>query len=70
MATPIVDRNVASIRARTGASEEEALAIMVGANPHKRLIRPEEVAAAALWLCGPGSESVNGQAIEISGGRA
>lgn len=68
--TGIVEQNVASIRARTGMSEEEALKVMVGANPHERLIRPEEVAAAALWLCGPGSESVNGQAIEISGGRA
>ncbi len=29
---------------------------------------PEEVTAAALWLCGPGAEGVNGQAIAISGG--
>jgi 3-hydroxybutyrate dehydrogenase len=68
--TEIIDRNVASISARAGVTAEEALRIMVDANPHKRLIRPEEIAAAALWLCGPGSESVNGQAIEISGGQA
>lgn len=67
--TEIVTRNVASIRARTGMGEDEALAVMVGANPHGRLIRPEEVAAAALWLCGPGSDGVNGQAIEIAGGQ-
>ena len=29
----------------------------------------EEVAAAAKWLVGPGSESVNGQTIEIAGGQ-
>lgn len=68
--TAIIDQNVASIRDRAGVTEEEALAIMVGANRHKRLIQPEEVAAAALWLCGPGSASVNGQTIEISGGQA
>jgi NAD(P)-dependent dehydrogenase (short-subunit alcohol dehydrogenase family) len=68
--TAIIDRNVASIRDRAGVSEEEALAIMVNANRHKRLIRPEEVASAALWLCGPGSESVNGQTIQISGGQS
>jgi len=26
------------------------------------------VTAAALWLCAPGAEGVNGQAIAISGG--
>jgi NAD(P)-dependent dehydrogenase (short-subunit alcohol dehydrogenase family) len=37
-------------------------------NPQKRLIAPAEVTAAALWLCGPGSEGINGQAIAIAGG--
>ena len=67
--TEIVDRNVASISARAGVTEEEALEMMVDANPAGRLIRAEEVAAAALWLCGPGSESVNGQAIRDLGRR-
>ncbi len=66
--TPIIDQNVTSIMARTGMSEEEARAMMVGINPHGRLIAPDEIAAAALWLCAPGSDSVNGQAIEIAGG--
>ena len=30
--------------------------------------RPEEVANAVLWLCSPGSESMNGQSIAIAGG--
>jgi 3-hydroxybutyrate dehydrogenase len=67
--TPIVERNVAAISERAGVSEADAMAIMVGANRHGRLIAPDEVAAAALWLCLPGSESVNGQAIEIAGGQ-
>ena len=29
----------------------------------------DEVAAAASWLCGPGSDSINGQTIEIAGGQ-
>lgn len=67
--TAIVDQNVISIKARTGFDDQKALDMMVNANPHKRLIEPSEIAAAALWLCSNGSESVNGQAIEISGGR-
>jgi NAD(P)-dependent dehydrogenase (short-subunit alcohol dehydrogenase family) len=68
--TEIVSRNTDSIAARAGVSRDEALQMMVGANRHGRLIAPSEVAAAALWLCAPGSESVNGQAIEIAGGQA
>jgi NAD(P)-dependent dehydrogenase (short-subunit alcohol dehydrogenase family) len=67
--TDIVPANIARVVARTGLSEAEARAVVVGANPHGRLIAPEEVAAAALWLCGPGSQSVNGQSIEIAGGQ-
>ncbi|WP_397543381.1 SDR family NAD(P)-dependent oxidoreductase [Roseovarius salis] len=68
--TDIVTRNVESIRDRAGISEEAARDMMVQVNRHKRLIEPDEVAAAVLWLCGAGSDSVNGQAIEIMGGQA
>jgi len=67
--TEIVSRNVDTIVARTGMEEEAARDLMIGANKHKRLIAPQEVAAAALWLCLPGSDSVNGQSIEIAGGQ-
>ena len=67
--TPIVEQNVASIKERTGRSGAEAMDMMVAANRHNRLIAPSEIAAAALWMCGPGSGSVNGQAIDISGGQ-
>ncbi len=67
--TEIVSRNVTAISERAGVSEDEARAMMVSANRHNRLISPDEVAQAVLWLCGPGSQSINGQAIEIAGGQ-
>lgn len=67
--TPIIDQNVSSISSRTGMSADDARSLMLDANPHGQLIAPQEVAAAALWLCSPGSESVNGQAVEIAGGQ-
>ncbi len=67
--TPIVERNTTSIAARAGISQVDARNVMINANRHRRLIEPSEVAAAALWLCLPGSQSVNGQAIEIAGGQ-
>ncbi len=66
--TDIVTRNAASIAAWTGMDEAAARDLMVDTNAHGRLIAPTEVAEAALWLCGPGSGSVNGQAIQIAGG--
>ena len=66
--TDIVSNNAASIAARTGMDEGAARKLMVDVNPHGRLIAPEEVAEAALWLCGAHSGSVNGQAIQIAGG--
>lgn len=67
--TPIVTRNTASIAARAGVSENKARDMMIKANRHQRLIEPSEVAAAAAWLVGPGSGSINGQCIEIAGGQ-
>jgi len=66
--TPIVSRNTASTSERAGISEEKARAIMVNSNPHKRLIEVSEVTAAATWLTGPGSQSINGQCIQVTGG--
>ncbi|MGP6085382.1 SDR family NAD(P)-dependent oxidoreductase [Antarctobacter jejuensis] len=66
--TDIITMNVDSIMKRTGWTEAEARAAMVDVNPHGRLIAPEEVAQAAVWLCHEASGSVNGQAIQIAGG--
>lgn len=66
--TEMTARTLDNIVATTGRSRDEALAALVASNPQRRLIQPSEVAAAALWLCGPGSGSVNGQAIAVDGG--
>jgi NAD(P)-dependent dehydrogenase (short-subunit alcohol dehydrogenase family) len=66
--TDIVANNTVSISGRAGISQDEALATMIKTNRHRRLIAAEEVADAALWLI-RGSDSVNGQCIEIAGGQ-
>lgn len=69
VATPIIDRSVENIMGKAKISKEDALASLRDTNPFGRLIEPDEVAAAALWLCGPGSGAVTAQAIPISGGQ-
>lgn len=66
--TDIIDYNLERIMARTGKSEAEAMQVMQGANPHGRLIAPDEVAAMARYLCSDAAGSVHGQALQISGG--
>lgn len=67
--TEIVARNTESIATRAGIDAEQARQMMVRTNRHKRLITADEVAAAAAWLVGPHSGSVNGQTLEIAGGQ-
>ncbi|MDT0681634.1 SDR family oxidoreductase [Roseicyclus sp. F158] len=66
--TEMTERSVENIAGKTGRSPEEARAQLEKMSPQRRLTRPDEVTAAALWLCGPGSEGVTGQSIAIAGG--
>ncbi|HEV2748544.1 MAG TPA: SDR family oxidoreductase [Allosphingosinicella sp.] len=56
-------QTIANITAKTGRSEEEALAELGGLNPSGRLITPEEVAAVVLDLV---LSERNGEAVEIA----
>jgi 3-hydroxybutyrate dehydrogenase len=66
--TEMTERTIANIVATTDRTPAEAMKALTHVNPQGRLIQPAEVTAAALWLCGPGSEAINGQAIAIAGG--
>jgi NAD(P)-dependent dehydrogenase (short-subunit alcohol dehydrogenase family) len=68
--TPLIERAVSAIVAKTGRSEDAAKAGFAASNPMGRLIAPSEVAAAALWLASEAGASVNGQAIAIDGGES
>ncbi len=66
--TDMVGEAIGNIVRKTGKTEEEARAALVSRNPQQRLVLPEEVANAALWLCLPGAEAITGQAITVAGG--
>ncbi len=66
--TPMTDHSIAVIAEKTGKTLAESKAALEAMSPQNRLIHPSEVTAAALFLCGPGSDGINGQAIAISGG--
>ena len=66
--TGMTDRSIEAISRKTGMSPETARARLAAFNPQRRLIPPEEVAEAVLWICRDEAAAVNGQAIAVSGG--
>lgn len=66
--TGMMQAGIDNVMARTGRTADEARAYFASQNPQGRIIQPEEVAAAVLWLCGDAAAGVNGAAIPISGG--
>lgn len=66
--TPMLERTLANIMAKTGRDEVGARKELTRDNPQGRIIEVDEVADTVLWLCGDGARSVNAQAISISGG--
>jgi NAD(P)-dependent dehydrogenase (short-subunit alcohol dehydrogenase family) len=66
--TPLIDKAVANIVAKTGRTEAAARAELARVNPQGRLVTPREVADCVAWLASAGAASINGQAIAIAGG--
>lgn len=66
--TDMLREGINKIAAKTGRTAEVVCSELVSRNPQKRMVQPAEVANAVIWLCLPGSEAMNGQAIAVAGG--
>ncbi len=67
--TPLVEGQVRAQAAAHGISEGDVLSeVMLARSPVKRLLEPEEVAAAVLWLCGPHTGYLTGASLPLDGG--
>ena len=66
--TDMLDQSIETIVSKTGMSADQARKKLAESNPQGRLVTPEEVSMAALYLCGPHSNAMTGQAIAIAGG--
>ncbi len=66
--TPLAETAIAAVASRFGLDRESAIAEIIKDNPQKRLIAPEEVAAAALFLASAEAAAINGHALVLSGG--
>ncbi|HYW61133.1 MAG TPA: SDR family NAD(P)-dependent oxidoreductase [Xanthobacteraceae bacterium] len=66
--TDLLRENATRVAAKTGRSQAEVLAEYRRDAPIDRLIRPEEVAAAVLYLCSPEAAAVTGTTLAVAGG--
>jgi NAD(P)-dependent dehydrogenase (short-subunit alcohol dehydrogenase family) len=66
--TEMSARAIARIVETTGRSEAEAEEALARSSPLGRLLQPEEVAEAVVFLASPAAGAINGQAIVLDGG--
>lgn len=66
--TKLVADAIDAVARKKNLTRDEASAVFTGTNPMGRLVSPDEVAGAALWLASEEAASVNGQAIAVDGG--
>lgn len=67
--TPLVENQIRDQAAAHGISAGDVLTdVLLTRSPVKRLLEPEEVAAAALWLCADHSSYVTGISLPLDGG--
>lgn len=66
--TDLVQSGITHVIENTGRTREQALTDMLKDEPLGRLITPEEVAAAVLFLCSPGASAITGTTLSIAGG--
>jgi len=66
--TDITRRTVENIVEKTGRTAEEAEAELEQMTPLGRLLEPEEVAAAVVFLASPEAAAINGQTLVLDGG--
>lgn len=68
--TPMAEGAVAGAMKRFGIDRAEAEHRVFGNTPAGRIVAPEEVADAVLYLASPGAAMVNGHGLVLSGGDA
>jgi NAD(P)-dependent dehydrogenase (short-subunit alcohol dehydrogenase family) len=66
--TDLVRDSIAEVAGKTGRAQDAVLDDYVKDAPIGRLIKPEEVAAAVLYLCSPEAAGVTGTTLAVAGG--
>jgi 3-hydroxybutyrate dehydrogenase len=67
--TPLVEAQIPDTMKARGLTREQVMEdVLLAAQPTKRFVTPEEVAALALFLCGEEARSITGANLTVDGG--
>jgi 3-hydroxybutyrate dehydrogenase len=67
--TPLVENQIDDTAKARGISREDVIRdVLLAAQPNKRFALVEELGALAVFLCGPGGQSITGAALPVDGG--
>ena len=67
--TPLVEKQIPDTAKSRGISEEEVINdVLLSAQPTKKFVTVEELAAVAVFLCSDGAASITGIALPVDGG--
>ena len=67
--TPLVEGQISDQAKSHGIAEDEVIDdVLLARTPVKRLVEPDEVAGIVSFLCGPGTDSINGTSYLMDGG--
>lgn len=67
--TPLVEKQVADTAKARGITEEQVKQdVMLKAQPTKKFVTVEEIAAVAVFLCSDGASSITGSTLPVEGG--
>ena len=64
----MLEKALSTISAKTNMTPEQAKELLANESPQKRVMQPEEIAFAAVWLACDEAHGITGQAISVSGG--
>jgi 3-hydroxybutyrate dehydrogenase len=67
--TPLVQRQIPETAKARGITEEQVVRdVLLQAQPTRRFVTTDEVAALTLFLCGPAAASITGTVVPVDGG--
>lgn len=66
--TDLVQRQLTELSSKTGRSRDQLYDRLRATNPMGRMVHPEEVSAAVMFLVSTASASITGQALVVAGG--
>ena len=67
--TPLVEKQIPDLMAVRGLTRAEVLRdVLLGVQPTRKFVTPEQVASLAIYLCSEGAASITGAILPMDGG--